>query len=150
MIKNISKEICLTLFLTASIQILSSAAEPGNLEALNSISTERRNSIGIEISTATGEQKAAAMEYKEGGVYITAVIVGHPASHAGLMQGDIISTIHSVPVNEASEFLMALNNLEAGRKYPFRIHRRTEKGAKILEINILIEKVQEREMGKVC
>lgn len=137
------------LFLTASIQILSSATEAGGLEALNSASTGHRNIIGIEISTATGDQKAA-MECKEGGVCITGVIAGHPASHAGLRHGDMISTVHSIPVHEISEFLMALNDLEAGRKYPFRVHRRTGKGTEILEVNILVEKIQETETEKIC
>jgi S1-C subfamily serine protease len=148
MIKNISKDICMTLFLTASVHVLCFATDPGSLEAINSASPDRRNIIGIEISTATDEQKKA-MGCTEGGVYVSAVIAGHPASNAGLKYGDIISEVHSTPVKEISEFLMALNDLEAGRKYPFKVCRKTQKRIEILEINILIEKVQEKVIGKI-
>jgi S1-C subfamily serine protease len=96
------------------------------------------------------DEQKAALEYKEGGVFITGVIAGHPASQAGLREGDMISAVHSIPVHEISEFLMALNDLEAGRKYPFRILRRAGKGTEMLEVNILVEKIQERKMGKIC
>jgi hypothetical protein len=45
---------------------------------------------------------------------------------------------------------MAVNDLEAGRKYPFRVYRRTAKGMEISEVNILVEKNQERGKGKIC
>lgn len=145
---NTSKDIFLILFLTASIKTLSSATDPGSLEAINSASTDRRNIIGIEISNATDELKRA-MGCPEGGIYVTAVIAGHPASNAGVKCGDIISEVNSTPVKEVPEFLMALNDLDAGRKYPFKIYRKTQEKIEILQIDILVEKVQEKEIGKI-
>ena len=48
-----------------------------------------------------------------------------------------------------SEALMAMDGLDAGRKYPFKVCRKTQEGTVTLEISILIEQVQERAIGKI-
>lgn len=124
------------------------AGSPGSLEAINSASSDRRNIIGMEMSTATDAQKAAA-GCQEGGVYVSAVIPKHPADIAKLKVGDIIREINSTPVKDMSEAFMALDGLEAGRKYPFKVCRKTEEGTVTLEIDILVEQVQEQAIAKL-
>jgi C-terminal processing protease CtpA/Prc len=146
--KNISKTLYLSLVLTSLFQAYSFAGSPGSVEAIDSASADRRNIIGIEISTATDEQKAMT-GCTEGGVYVSAVIPKHPADIAGLKVGDIIREIDSTPVKDMSEALMAMDGLDAGRKYPFKVCRKTQEGTVTLEIFILIEQVQERAIGKI-
>ena len=71
--KNISKALCLSLVVTGLFQSYSFAISSGRVEAIDSASEDRRNIIGIEISTATDEQKAMT-GCAEGGVYVSAVI----------------------------------------------------------------------------
>jgi C-terminal processing protease CtpA/Prc len=147
-IKNISKALCLSFLLMVSFQTCSFAGSLGSLEAINSASSDRRNIIGMEMSTATDAQKAT-VGCKEGGIYVNAVIPKHPADIAGLKVGDIIREINSTPVKDMSEAFMALDGLEAGRKYPFKVCRKTQEGTVTLEIDILIEQVQEQAIGKL-
>ena len=145
MLKDTSKNIFIGLFLVGLSQI--SCSDPGSIEAINSASTDRRNIVGVEISTATELQKART-GCKEG-VYVRAIIPNHPADIAGVKVGDIITEINSMPVKDISEGLMAMNDLEAGIKYPFKVCRKTKEGTATIERNVLVEKVQERAIGKI-
>jgi C-terminal processing protease CtpA/Prc len=150
--KNIPKLLLLSLFLIGLFQNCSLASTPGTVAAIASASTDRRNIIGIEMITATDEQKAAA-GCKEGGIYVSAVIPQHPADIAGLKVGDIITEVITetgpVPIKEMSDAFMALDGLEAGRRYPFKVCRQTPAGPATLKIDILVEQVQERSIGKI-
>lgn len=148
-IYKIPKALCVSLVLGAVSHTISFATDPGSMEAINSASTDRRNIIGIEISTATDAQRMA-VNCKEKGVLVSAVIDKHPAAVAGLKAGDIITHINNNPVTDTSEALTAMNDLDAGRSYPFIIFRLNEKGVtQKLVINILVEKVQEKVIGKI-
>jgi S1-C subfamily serine protease len=132
------------------------APHPGSLEAATSPSAYYRNIVGIEISNMMDTQRVAT-KYAGPGVYVSAVIPNHPAYLAGLKAGDIITSINSIPVSNISEALSVMSELEAGRRYPFRICRiRTKAGEKsfgletvIFTVYVLIEKIQERAIGRV-
>ncbi|MCE3230279.1 MAG: 2-alkenal reductase [Alphaproteobacteria bacterium] len=140
----LTKAACASLIIAGLIPAVSYATSPGNMEAINSASPDRRNIIGVEMSTATDEQRAAA-GCAEKGVFISAVIPKHPAHTAGLEPGDIITKINEFPVGELSDALEAMDGLKGGVKYPFEICRKSQK----LTIPVLIEKVQERAIGKI-
>ena len=146
---KIMKLFFMLMLVTSAVFTLSCTTEPGTVEAINSASSDRRNIIGIEISNLTTSQRAIA-SYGGEGVYVSAVIPGHPASIAGVQVGDIILGINSIPVSTVSDALEVINNLEGGRKYPFRLHRSLGKpGLKHIIAYILIEKIQERSIGRI-
>ncbi|MDF3034482.1 MAG: hypothetical protein K0R76_1436 [Alphaproteobacteria bacterium] len=145
MLNKPKQNFALMLFLIGISQ--TSCGDPGSLEAINSASKDRRNIVGIQISTADDIQKART-GCKEG-VYVNAVIPHHPADIAGLKEGDIITEIGSTRVRNISEGLMAINSLEAGIKHPFKVCRKTTEGVATLQKNVLIEKVQERAIAKI-
>ncbi len=144
------------MLLTSSFLTLSCATDSGTVEAINSASASRRNIIGVELANIANTQRAST-KYGGEGVYVSAVIPHHPASMAGVKAGDIIMSINSIPVANVSEALMVISELEGGRKYPFRIYRMTEKSESkyliahvlIFKANILVEKVQERAIGRI-
>ena len=117
---KISKALCVSLVLGAASCTASFATDPGSMEAINSASEDRRNIIGIEMSTATDVQRAA-VGCMEKGVFVSAVIPKHPADVAGIKPNDIIININGNPVEDLSEALMAMNGLDAGRSYPFMV-----------------------------
>lgn|GEM_PF-1741955 len=148
-INKISTTLCISLALAVAYNMISFAADPGNMEAINSASEDLRNIVGIEISTATDAQRAA-VGCKEKGVFISAVIPKHPAAVAGLKAGDIIVQIGDNAVADHSEALTIINGLDAGRNYPFVIYRKDDRGIQQkLAINVLVEKVQEKAIGKI-
>ena len=155
-IENVLKYFTVITLLTSPLLVLSCTTDPGSVEAMNSASKQCRNIIGIEISNISNEQRIAT-KYAGAGVYVSAVIPKHPADIAGLKPGDIILSINSTPVSNVSEALMVINELEAGRNYPFRICRMTTKlgltfftsDILLFTRKILIEKVQEREIGRI-
>lgn len=148
-IHKISKALCVSLALVAINHTTSFATDPGSMEAINSASKDRRNIIGIEISEATDAQRMA-VNCKEKGVFVSAVIDKHPAAVAGLKAGDIITHIDNNPITDTSAALTAMNGLDAGRSYPFVICRLNEKGVtQKLVVNVLVEKVQEKAIGKI-
>ncbi len=148
-ITKISKALCVSLALVVASYTASFATDPGSMEAINSASEDRRNIIGIEMSTATDVQRAAA-GCMEKGVFVSAVIPKHPADVAGIKPNDIIININGNPVEDLSEALMAMNGLDAGRSYPFMVWRKSVAGVpQKLVINVLIEKVQEKAIGKI-
>lgn len=147
-INKISTTLCMSLAIVAANHN-TTYADPGNVEAVNSASEDRRNIVGIEISTATDAQRAA-VGCSEKGVLISAVIPGHPAAVAGLKAGDILLQIGEDPVTVIHEALERMNGLDAGRTYPFVVWRKDDKGNQMkLVINVLVEKVQEKAIGKI-
>jgi len=150
---SMAKAIYIFLAAIGPLSTLSYATTPGNMEAINSASEDRRNIIGIEISTATDPKDptwAATVNVcgKEG-VLVTAVIPGHPAATAGLKAGDIITKINEIRVKTTSEALEAMDGLEAGRNYPFEVCRLEKGKVQKLTVYILVEKVQEKAIGKI-
>ncbi len=139
------KRSLITLFLVSLTQV--GCSDPGSIEAINSASPDRRNIVGIEITNPTDMQKVKSGCQE--GVYVGAVIHKHPADIAGIKAGDFITEIASTPVRDISEALMAMDGLEAGTKYPFKVCRRTQGGIVTMEKSVLIEKVQERAIGKI-
>jgi S1-C subfamily serine protease len=149
LVYKITKTLCVSLAFVGANSAVSFATDPGSMEAINSASDERRNIIGIEISTATDAQLLAA-GCKEKGVLVSAVIPKHPAAIAGLKAGDVITHIDGNPVTETSQALERMNDLDAGRSYPFVICRAKANGiSEKLVVNVLIEKVQEKVIGKI-
>ncbi len=145
---KISGILCTSVILAGGLNTIS-YADAGSMEAINSASDSHRNIIGMEISTATPAQRSAVGCDKEG-VLVSAVIPKHPAAVAGLKAGDIITKIDGNPVIDLSSALMAMNGLDAGRNYPFEIYRKNEDGIpQKLTIRVLVEKVQERAIGKI-
>lgn len=136
------------LVIIGSLSPFSYATDPGNMEAINSASSDRRNIIGIEISTATQPQRVAAGCAEEG-IFISAVIPGHPAATAGLKAGDIMTKINGTSVTTHSEALEIMNALEAGQRYPVEVCRIENGQAQKLTLNVLVEKVQEKAIGKI-
>jgi len=136
---NISKKFW-GAFLFIALTQLALAIDPG--------SAEPRNIIGVEMVPASPEQIALA-GCKQEGVYVNAVIPNHPADIAGLKVGDIILKINSERVTTVEEALRAMDYLEGGRKYPFRVCRKTQDGTVMVDVLVLVEKVQERAIGKI-
>ncbi|MGV8949278.1 MAG: PDZ domain-containing protein [Candidatus Paracaedibacter sp.] len=124
------------------------------MEAINSASSERRNIIGVEISNLTPAQQTA-LNFNGGGVYVSAVIPGHPAAVAGMLVGDIITKIGDWevvddPLNAVSSALENMDTLKPGQKNLIKVHRRLVNGAsQELTLNVLVEEVQERAIGKI-
>lgn len=148
-VRKLSKALTIPMFITSALFTVSCTPDPGMVEAMNSASQDCRNLIGIEITNITDEQRAVT-QYGGEGVYVTAVIPQHPASMAGLKVGDIIVAVNSIPVTDVSDALAVVNGLEGGRKYPFHIYRITPKpGPKYFSAHVLIEKVQERAIGRI-
>lgn len=145
MISMRSKKLAALFFAIGIFQV--SCSDPGSLGAINSASADRRNIVGIEISTPSAEQKALTGCGE--GIYVSAVIPNHPAETAGLKTGDMITHINSQQVDDIPAGLMALSNLEAGIKYPFKICRKTPQGTVGMEKHVLVEKVQEKAIGKI-
>jgi C-terminal processing protease CtpA/Prc len=155
--KKFSKVIPIIMLVISAMLCASCTTTPGRVEAINSASPNCRNIIGIELCNLTNEQRAAT-RYEREGVYVCAVIPNHPAYLAGLRGGDIIKSINSIPVSNISEALTIINDLEAGRSYPFRIYRVKTKPSALmysvfetvtLTFYILVEKVQERAIGRI-
>lgn len=148
---SILKVVFASFAIIGSMSTFSYAASPGNMEAINSASSDRRNIIGIEISTATDPKnpKNAADGCGKEGVLISAVIPGHPAATAGLKVGDVITKINEIRVKNNSEALEAMDGLDAGRSYPFEVCRAENGKAQTLILNVLVEKVQEKAIGKI-
>jgi len=156
-INEFSKTALFSLSIALSSLFLSSCAtDPGSIEALNSASAQRRNIIGVELSNITHEQRTVT-KYAGDGVYVSAVIPKHPADIAGLKPGDIIVSINRIPISNTADALTVISRLEGGQKYPFRIFRirsKSEPGAFesnviIFAARILIERVQERAIGRI-
>lgn len=149
-INKISTTLCMSLALVTAHNTASFATDPGSMEAINSASEDRRNIVGMEISTATDDERAAVGCKEEGGVFVSAVIPKHPAAIAGLKARDVIVQIDGKPVRDHSEALNIMNGLDAGRSYPFVVYRKAAPGAQQrLVFNILVEKVQEKAIGKI-
>ncbi|MBX9805243.1 MAG: PDZ domain-containing protein [Alphaproteobacteria bacterium] len=148
-INTVSKIVCVTLVVGAAVSAIS-YADPGNMEAINSASSDLRNIIGVEISTATPAQTAAAGFKDSEGAFISAVIPKQPAETAGLKAGDIIAKIDGNRVTDHSRALELMAGLDAGREYPFEIYRRDPTGAsQKITVNVLVRKVQEKAIGKI-
>ena len=156
-IKNFLKVLpAITLFISTMLCV-SCTTTPGRLEAINSASPNCRNIIGIELCNLNDEKRALA-QYGGEGVYVCAVIPNHPAYLAGLRASDIITSINSIPVSNVSEALMVVNDLEAGRRYPFQVYRGNTNivditssaiEAVVFTPYILVEKVQEQAIGRI-
>jgi len=146
---KITKLLIMPMVVASIVFAPSCTTNPGTVEAINSASFDRRNIIGIEISNLTTAQRAVT-GFRREGVYISAVIPGHPASIAGVQPGDIILRINSSPVYNVSDALTIINDLEGGRKYPFEIYRSLGKhGLKHIIAHILVEKIQEQAIGRI-
>ena len=124
------------------------ASSAGTMEAINSATSERRNIIGAELSNLTPAQKTA-LSFGGEGVYVSAVIPTHPAAVAGILTGDIITKIGDWEVTDLSSALENMDALEAGQKHLFQVHRLVNGKPETLTINVLVEKVQERAIGKI-
>ena len=145
LIKKISKVVCISLAFTGAF-ISVSYAEVGSAQAIISGSDEERNIIGFEMAESTPAQNViTGCE----GVYVSAVIPGHPASTAGLLVGDIITKINNNLVKNKSEALQMMVDLDAGKRYPFDVCRLVNGQVQKLAINILVEKVKEKEIAKI-
>lgn len=147
-INQTSKALCFTLALVGTATYLASCSDTAYVEAVSSASQDRRNLIGIEITTASPVQKAD-VGCRGNGVYVNAVIPNHPAHIAGLKPHDIITKIDDNPVEDMSNAIILMNGLEAGRRYPFEVCRRDKDGIKKLELYVLVEKVQESSIGRI-
>jgi C-terminal processing protease CtpA/Prc len=145
MIKKFTKELCISLIL-AGATLTHAYGETGNAEAMISDSDAYRNIIGIGLSETTPTQGAIT---GCNGVYVSAVIPGHPASVAGLKIGDIITRINSFGVTTKSDALEVMEALEAGVSYPFEVCRLVAGQPQRLTIKILVEKVQEKAIEKI-
>ena len=144
-IKKISRAICVALALGGSLTAVVHAG-PGNTQAMISDSEAYRNIIGFEMAETTPTQNViTGCE----GVFVSAVIPGHPAAAAGLRVGDIITKINNFAVTTKSDALENMDALDAGRAYPFEICRMVNGQVQRLTINILVEKVQEKAIGKI-
>ena len=121
-------------------------AGPGNTQAMISGSEAYRNIIGFEMAETTPTQNIIT---DCEGVYVSAVIAGHPASVAGLKVGDIITKINNFGVANKPDALELMDGLEAGLSYPFEICRVQNGQVQRLTLSILVEKVQEKAIGKI-
>mgnify|MGYP000852603744 CR=1 FL=1 len=125
------------------------ATSTSTMEAINSASPDRRNLIGVELANLTPEQKVALSFNSEGGVYVSAVIAGHPAAVAGMLVGDIITKIGDWEVTDLSSALENMETLKPGQKNLFQVHRLVNGKPEIITLSILVEEVQERAIGKI-
>ncbi len=145
LIKKISKALCVSLVLTGAF-VSAGYANAGSAQAIISGSDEDRNIIGFEMAESTPAQNViTGCE----GVFVSAVIPGHPASTAGLLVGDIITKINNNPVKDKSEALQMMVDLDPGTKYPFDVCRLVNGQVQKLAISILVEKVKAREIAQI-
>ena len=145
---NKLKALSAALILTSLNCIPAHASSAGTMEAINSATSERRNIVGVELSNLTPAQKVA-LSFDGEGVYVSAVLPTHPAAVAGILVGDIITKIGDWEVTDLSSALENMDALEAGQKHLFQVHRLVNGKPESLTINVLVEKVQERAIGKI-
>ena len=146
--KNKLKLFGISLALSGVYIVQTLAGSAGSTEAINSASPDRRNIVGIEISNPTPEQKQA-LGYSGEGVYVSAVISGHPADVAGMKVGDVITKIGDWAVTDVSSALENMDGLEAGVKSPIEVYRVVDGAPQKITLSILVEKVQERAIAKI-
>ena len=92
--------------------------------------------MGVTLTTVSREM---INEYNmPHGVYISKVEVDSPALNAGLQNGDVITEINGVTVNDTETFSQELQDLEIGEKYSVRIERRVGKKYKAIAYDVEI------------
>ena len=88
-----------------------------------------RGWIGVEPSDLTPEM-ASTFHVPEGsGVLLTGVIQGGPAARAGMLPGDLITTVDGSRVDSVQSLLSTVSGLKPGRTAPFGVMR---KGATVV------------------
>lgn len=145
LIKNISKALSISLAIVGAFVSVTNA-NSGSAQAIISGSEDERNIIGFEMAESTPAQNViTGCE----GVFVSAVIPGHPASTAGLLVGDIITKINNNPVKDKSDALQMMAGLDGGKKYPFAVCRLVNGQVQKLNIDILVEVVKEKAIAKI-
>ena len=89
----------------------------------------RRPYLGIRWAVVTPQVAAANGLSIDHGVYLTEVVSGGPAADAGLVQGDILTTLAGVPLDESHPFINELLRHSPGDTLQITYYRdgRTEK-----------------------
>jgi serine protease Do len=59
-----------------------------------------RAQLGVTVQTVTSDMAASLGLKEQGGVIVSGVTSGSPADHAGLKQGDVITTFAGQPVHD--------------------------------------------------
>ncbi len=80
--------------------------------------------IGINISDLTDEQRKRLDDDINGGVLVDLVKSG-PAAKAGIHEGDVITKINGVDIDNARQFKEVVTDLPAGKSFPILVHRRS-------------------------
>lgn len=110
-----------------------SAAEPilsdlMNKETKFAVAEENRGYLGIKVATPTGVE----------GAYIVEVISGGSADKAGLMVGDIITSIEGESVSSADDLTSAIKYYEAGKTVKVTVLRKGESGYSEVNIDVTL------------
>jgi S1-C subfamily serine protease len=145
-ITKIAKTLCISLVLSGAMLTFINISSVNAGEAALSGSDEYRNIIGFEMADTTPAQGAIT---GCNGVYVNAVIPGLSASIAGLKVGDVITKINNFAVANKPDAFEVMDALDAGKRYPFEVCRLVNGQVQTLTLNILVEKVQEKQIAKI-
>lgn len=104
--------------------------EDGVIIANQQVQPPSVNRLGIEVIDLTSAQKK---QWDTQGVLVTGVSQGAGAN-AGLVNGDVISMIHSEIIHDMKDFERVVKQLPSGRLVPMRIVRRG--GAMFISIRV--------------
>ena len=97
--------------------------------------------IGLRSQAITPEIAAAYHLPAQWGAYITEAISGGPAAKAGLQQGDIITRVGDVSIDETHSFVNTLFLYKPGDKISVSVMR----GEKEIQVNVTLEEASTAE-----
>ena len=83
----------------------------------------RRPYLGVELATVTPGVARQARLPVDHGVYIIRTVRGGPAAQAGLLAGDIITEVESIPIKSIADLRKTMSNLEIGQKVTIQVAR---------------------------
>jgi serine protease Do len=94
--------------------------------------------LGVRLQSITPDLARVYDLPVEWGAYIAGVVQGSPAMQAGLQEGDIITQVGEVALNENHSFINALFNYEPGEEIAVTVYR----GANPIEIHVTLGETQ--------
>ncbi len=85
-------------------------------------SPQATGSLGLIVAEI--EERQQSQWGISGGVVVAQVVPGEPAGEAGIMRGDVITLIGSVPINSVAAYESAVSELRSGQSVHLRVIRR--------------------------
>ena len=91
--------------------------------SFNGFSTARKPRLGVEMAPATDEYRERFKNDVKEGAFVIDVVPGSPAEHAGLMQGDCITSFAGKSVKSPQELKGAVMDAPKGKSEVLAIRR---------------------------